>query len=95
MCIRDRASFDIVNLYTNVPVIDTLRVLRDNLVNAKKLSAECIMEVMDLLDLLLNQNYFTHNKEFYSQLDGVAMGSPLSGLLADVYFCLLYTSRCV
>ena len=40
---------------------------------------------MDLLDLLLNQNYFTHNKEFYSQLDGFAMGSPLSGLLADVY----------
>ena len=43
------------------------------------------MELMDLLDLLLNQNYFTHNKEFYSQLDGLAMGSPLSGLLADVY----------
>ena len=26
-----------------------------------------------------------HNKEFYSQLDGLAMGSPLSGLLANVY----------
>ena len=79
------ASFDIVNLYTNILVADTLRILRNNLVNTNKLDIDSTNELMDLLKLVLDQNYFTHDKQFFTQHDGVAMGSPLSGLLADIY----------
>ena len=29
--------------------------------------------------------YFTFDNDFFIQNDGLAMGSPLSGLLADIY----------
>ena len=31
------------------------------------------------------QNYFQHNENFYKPSKGVAMGSPLSGTLAELY----------
>lgn len=78
-------SFDIVDLYTNIPTDETLQLLRDNLHNNASISAQMIDELIDLLKVILMQNYFTFNGSFYSQDDGLAMGSPLSGLLADVY----------
>ena len=79
------ASFDIINLYTNIPVTETLQILRNNLFESNKLNAEMIEELMGLLEVILGQNYFTFNDQFYSQRDGLAMGSPLFGLLADIY----------
>ena len=40
---------------------------------------------MHLLKIILKQNYFEFNEKYYLQHDGLAMGSPLSGLLADLY----------
>ena len=34
---------------------------------------------------MLKQNYFTFDGKFFEQGEGFAMGSPLSGLLADIY----------
>ena len=78
MCIRD-------SLYTNIPVRETLQVLRNNLFESNKLNAQMIEQLMSLLEVILGQNYFTFDDQFYSQRDDLAMGSPLSGLLADIY----------
>ena len=78
-------SLDIVDLYTNIPTDVTLKLLKDNLRINASMSAQAIDELIDLLKVILNQNYFTFNGLFYSQDDGLAMGSPLSGLLADIY----------
>ena len=78
-------SLDIVNLYTNIPINDTLNILRDNLMKCNKLNTQAIDELLNLLEVILKQNYFEFNDRFYSQRDGLAMGSPLSGLLADIY----------
>jgi hypothetical protein len=61
-------SFDIVSLFTKVP----------------------IRETMDLLgrhfeEDVLTTSYFTFNGQFYGQTDGVAMGSPLSPVIANFY----------
>ena len=71
MCIRDRA--------------ETLRILKINLIDTNKLDIDSINELMHILELVLDQNYFTHNNQYFSQKNGLAMGSPLSGLLADIY----------
>jgi hypothetical protein len=34
------------------------------------------------LETILQQNYFQHNNRFHKRTKGVAMGSPLSGLVA-------------
>ena len=70
-------SFDIVDLYTNIPTDVTLKLLKDNLRINASMSAQMIDELIDLLKVILNQNYFTFNGLFYSQDDGLAMGLSL------------------
>lgn len=77
-------SFDIVNLYTNVPIDETIDIIRNKL-NRSNLLPEAVEELINLLKETLAQNYFNFNEKFYKQTDGLAMGSPLSGLLADIY----------
>ena len=79
------ASFDITDLYTNIPVKDTLKILRNNLSDSCCMNTQMINELINLLEVVLKQNYFTFDGLFYFQDDGLAMGSPLSGLLADIY----------
>lgn len=40
---------------------------------------------MHLLQITLEQNYFTFNGKFYLQDKGLAMGSPLSSILSEIY----------
>ena len=70
-------SFDIVDLYTNIPTEVTLKLLKDNLRINASMSAQMIDELIDLLKVILMQNYFTFNGLFYSQDDGLAMGLSL------------------
>lgn len=63
--------------------IDTLQLLRDNLPDSATMIPQMINELINLL-VTLKQNYFTFNNSFYSQDDGLATGSILSGLLVDV-----------
>ena len=43
----------------------------------------------ELLLLCTKHVHFTFNGDIYIQLDGVAMGSPLAFLLANVFMCSL------
>lgn len=79
------ASFDITNLYTNIPIPETLNVIRSNLIKHKKLALPEIYEFMDLLELVLKYNYFTFNNKIYMQHRGLAMGSSIAGTIANIY----------
>ena len=79
------ASFDITNLYTNIPVQETINILEKQLVDANTLSPQQIKECVELLQVILKQNYFMFNNRYFIQEEGLAMGSPLSGLLSDIY----------
>ena len=84
------ASFDVTNLYTNVPVDETMTILRNSLINTNRLGRNEIDELMQLLKTILKQNYFSYDNEYFMQEDGLAMGSPLSGILADLYLSLIH-----
>ncbi|XP_049805216.1 uncharacterized protein LOC126248349 [Schistocerca nitens] len=79
------ASLDIVNLYTNIPIQDTINIIKNNLLRHKKLSMAEIYEFIELLTLVLSYNYFRFNNKIYKQKDGLVMGSSLAGKLADIY----------
>lgn len=79
------ASFDIEHLYTNVLDTDTIEILKENLIRKATMNTQEINELIILVQKILKQNYFTFNGQFYSQNEGLAMGSPLSGILAEVY----------
>ncbi|XP_050518679.1 uncharacterized protein LOC126892954 isoform X2 [Diabrotica virgifera virgifera] len=77
-------SFDVSNLFTSVPKIETLSLVKSLLVN-KSFQPNVISPILDILELCLSQDFFQFNNKFYKQPDGLAMGSCLSPFLADVF----------
>jgi len=78
-------SFDVQNLYTSIPVNEAIILLDKELRKNVTLSDEQVNEIVNLTRTILQQNYFQFNNKFYSQKEGLAMGSPLSGTLADIF----------
>lgn len=76
---------DVVNLYCNIPVDKAITVLKTQLERSKKLSKGKIKEVVNMVNMILRQNYFTYNGEIYHCRNGVAMGGPLSSTIATLY----------
>lgn len=72
-------------MYTSIPINEVLPILKNNLVNSNKMNMNAIEELLALTETILKQNYFAFNQTFYHQKDGLAMGSPLSGILAELY----------
>ena len=74
-------SFDVLSLFTNVPVDEACniakeRLLLDNTLHLKtSLSPE---NIYDLLKLCLSTTSFRWREKFYEQIHGAPMGSQLS-----------------
>ena len=46
---------------------------------------ETQQHIMDLLGLCLRSTYFTFRGKFYEQVEGAAIGSPISPIVANLY----------
>jgi hypothetical protein len=75
---------DIKGLYVNIPINHTLNIVNKLLKNNRV--DECIIrELMFTLRIITNQNYFQYEGNFYKPNSAIAMGSPLSGILAEIF----------
>ena len=82
-------SYDVVSLFTNVPLKKTIQILADraftddwfNKTYDLKLQRN---ELVELLAIATTNQLFQFGGELYEQVDGVAMGSPIGPLMADV-----------
>ena len=70
-------SFDVVSLFTNVPVQNTLDIIKES----HKISAD----FFPLIEHCLTSTYFQFQGEFYEQTSGTAMGSPISPIIANIF----------
>ena len=80
-------SFDVVSLFTKIPVHIAKSVIFDRLKCDSELKFRCklnVNEIMNALDLCLNNTYLCFRKKFYRQIFGVAMGSPISVIVANL-----------
>ena len=78
-------SFDVVSLFTNVPLLETIDFICD-FVDHNDIPIGLPRALLKELLLRCTFNVqFTFNGELYRQIDGVAMGSPLGPLLADIF----------
>lgn len=73
-------SFNVESLFTNIPIKECLDVIRKKL-NDNELSDQYV----GLLQNCLDGNFFLYQGKYYLQLDGVAMGSPLAPVLANIW----------
>lgn len=80
-------SFDVVSLFTKVPVQDTLQYIEEQMIINRTWRTKTTLsknEVMKLLKICVKCNYFTWNKRIYRQNNGCPMGSPISPVLAEL-----------
>ena len=81
-------SFDVKNLFTQVPVEADLTVVEDRLYKDPTLGDRTsipVPQLVELTSLCLRSTYFQLGEKFYEQTDGAAMGSPLSPVIANLY----------
>lgn len=78
-------SLDIVNMYANIPNLETVDIVEQNLLHVNSIPPDEVNEILILLRLTLKQSYFTFNNKVYTQECGLPMGSPLSGILASIF----------
>ena len=65
---------DIKDLYINIPINETLTITK-NLLTLNHTNKNIKKEIMTILKMILNQNYFQYNGKFYKPKLGVAIGS--------------------
>ena len=82
------SSFDVSALSTSVPIDPALNIIKDLLDKDTTLKERTVMEVGDiilLLEFCLKNTYFSFQGQFYEQVEGAAMGSPVSPIVANLY----------
>ena len=82
---RKLASLDVVSLFTNVPIVETIKIILDT-IRIKNISVGLSLNDLEkLLLLCVADVQFIFNENYYTQVDGVAMGSPLGPILKTSY----------
>ena len=82
------SSYDVSALFTSVPIDPALKIIKDLLDKDTTLKERTVMEVGDiilLLEFCLKNTYFSFQSQFCEQVEGAAMGSPVSPIVANLY----------
>ena len=85
-------KFDIESLYPNVPVTEAINLAVDLISERNKIEKFTKIrknELFILFNLAVKNLQFRFYQNYFCQIDGVAMGSPLSPILADLFVCKL------
>ena len=82
------ASLDVDALFTSTPLDETIDICVKKLFETLDTLVKVISknDFRDILNLATKKSFFTFNNRFYIQVDGVAMGSPLGPILANILF---------
>jgi len=78
------ASFDITDMYTNIPTHKLPPVIKD-ICNQTHAPRRFKNELITLVQTVLKQNYFQFQEQTYIQTKGLAMGAPSSSTLSEDY----------
>lgn len=87
-------SFDVVSLYTNIPLAETIELVVDRLYSVKsKMVPPVSRDVFKKLMQIATGGMFLYKDVLYKQVDGVAMGSPLGPSLANFFLGYLEENK--
>ena len=79
------ASFDVQSLFTNIPLLESIELAVDYILTGNpniRLSKDNLKE---LFLIATAQTHFLFQGNYYDQIDGVAMGSPLAPVRANFF----------
>ena len=79
------AIFDVESHFSNIPLQETSNLCVEFLFNDKPdIEGFNIADFHELLTITMSESLVLFNCEYYKQIDGVAMGSPLGPTFADI-----------
>ena len=86
-------SFNVKSLFTSVPLDYTVDIIIKRIFEDHETTTKFIKSEMKKLLTLCTKNVpFSFNNEIYIQTDGVAMGSPLGPVIANILMVELETT---
>lgn len=77
-------SLDVISLYTNIPIEIVAKILKERWDMLKIHTTLPYKEFVECVNLALKNSYCQYKNEFYQQVDGCAMGSPISSTIAQI-----------
>ena len=81
-------SYDVSALFTSVPIDPAINIIKGRLELIQELHSRTTMKVehiISLLEFCLKTTYFQFQGKFYEQIQGAAMGSPISPIVANLF----------
>ena len=79
-------SFDVSSLFTCIPLNETIDIALKYLYDGRnKVNGLSKIQFKKLLEMSTKETHFMFNGNVYDQVDGVAMGSPLAPVLANLF----------
>ena len=78
-------SYDVCSLFTSIPLTETIDIAADLLFEYNPDFKITENESKKLSDFAASGTHFLFDGSFYDQIDGVAMGSPLGPVLANLF----------
>ena len=79
-------SFDVESLFTNIPINETIELAIDMCFGVEKTFYNFSKDQFKkLLEICTKESHFEFKGNYFNQIDGVAMGSPLAPTLANIF----------
>ena len=86
---NNTVSFDVVSLFTSIPIDRAIEVARKRLLAGDSLEERTYLTVdgvCKLLEFCLGATYLAYKGSYYQQTYGTAMGSPVSVTVANLVY---------
>ena len=82
------ASLDVDSLFTNAPLEETIHICVNELFKSNSsIHGLNKKQITKMLSLMNKESIILFDMVFYTQVDGVTIGSPLSPSLANAFLC--------
>ena len=85
LSVKFLVSYHVTSLFTNIPLQETIDTAINLIFNHNTNLNITKKELKKLFLFATSQTHFLFNGKFYNQIDGVAMGSPLGLVLANIF----------
>ena len=82
-------SFDVVSLFTNVPLVETINIIANHIYQKKAKRPAFEKHIFKNLVKKATGGIFLYRGEYFRQVDGVTMGSPLGPTFSQLLSCVL------
>ena len=78
-------SFEVTSLFTNVPVEETIQLCINRILNVANPPNISATDLYRLFKYATKQSHFLVNGSYFDFVDGIAMGSPLAPIMAEIF----------